>query len=355
MTTDQTYFSKTLIEWYIRNKRDLPWRKTSDPYRIWLSEIILQQTRVVQGLPYYNRFIKNFPDVQALANSEESQVLKLWQGLGYYSRARNLHSTAKQIANELDGVFPATYEELIKLRGIGDYTASAIVSICHSTPRAVVDGNVYRVLSRVFGIGLPINTTRGIKIFKEQAQYLLDKSDPGTYNQAIMEFGARYCVPKNPNCSECIFNTICEAYLSRNVGSYPVKIKNGKVRQRFFNYLVFISEDDKTVVQQRTQKGIWQNLFEFPLVESTSDLTIDELGDTLEFIRLMEDFSTYTITLYNEHPIIHKLSHQHLNARFWIVEVPVIKENGTPISRLNEFAVPVLIENFISSFSLMNI
>ena len=196
-------FSKVLINWYLKNNRELPWRKTKNPYHIWLSEIMLQQTRVAQGLPYYLKFTEAFPTVFDLANADESYVLKLWQGLGYYSRARNLHFTAKYIAEELNGVFPNTYKGLLKLKGVGDYTASAIASICYSEPTAVVDGNVYRVLSRYYGIDTPINSTKGIKDFKELAQQILDKENIGAYNQAIMDFGAIQCKPKSPNCGEC--------------------------------------------------------------------------------------------------------------------------------------------------------
>ena len=355
MTGDRTYFAKKLIKWYLQNKRELPWRNTSDPYLVWLSEIILQQTKVAQGLPYYERFVREFPSVQELANAKESQVLKLWQGLGYYSRARNLHKTAKYIANECNGVFPKDYKELLKLKGVGDYTASAIASICYNAPRAVVDGNVYRVLSRLYGMDIPINTTAGVKSFKELAEYLLDESEPAFYNQAIMEFGARHCVPKNPNCNACIFKSNCKAFQSRKVENFPIKIKKGEIKRRFFNYLVFISEDLRTILQKRTGKDIWKNLFEFPLIESTSDLEQEELKEHPEFVGLMAGFGNYKVTLFNESPIIHKLSHQHLRARFWIVEVSEIKDNGIPVSSVKDFPVPVLIENFISSFSEMNI
>lgn len=198
-------FGNNLIQWYLENDRDLPWRKSKDPYVIWLSEIMLQQTRVAQGLPYFLSFIKHFPTVFDLANAPEAKVLKLWQGLGYYSRARNLHFTAKYVANECNGIFPGTYKDLLKLKGVGDYTASAIASICYQEPVAVVDGNVYRVLARYLGIATPINTTKGIKEFKAVAQELLEPSEPGNYNQALMDFGALHCKPQNPLCSTCIF------------------------------------------------------------------------------------------------------------------------------------------------------
>ena len=234
------FFAKNLIDWYLDNKRDLPWRSTKDPYFIWLSEIILQQTRVAQGTPYYLAFTSAFGDVKSLADAPQAKVLKLWQGLGYYSRARNLHIAAKYVANELDGIFPATYKGLLELKGVGDYTASAVGSICFDLPNAVVDGNVYRVLSRIFGISTPINTTQGVKDFKALAQQLLDTSQPGTYNQALMEFGARFCVPQNPNCEQCIFQYKCDAYKNKQVANLPVKLKKLKIKKRYFLSLIHI-------------------------------------------------------------------------------------------------------------------
>ena len=231
-------FSNKLISWYLQNKRDLPWRKTKNPYFVWLSEIMLQQTRVAQGMSYYLKFTETFPTVFDLAKADESTVLKMWQGLGYYSRARNLHATAKHIAFELDGKFPSTYKEIVKLKGIGDYTASAIASICFTEPTAVVDGNVYRVLSRYFGIETPINSSAGNKEFKELAQTLIDTLKPGTYNQAIMDFGAIQCKPKNPICLFCPFSESCVALQKNKIDTLPVKDKKTKVRDRYFNYLV---------------------------------------------------------------------------------------------------------------------
>ena len=229
-------FSKTLINWYSNNKRVLPWRKTNNPYYIWLSEIILQQTQVRQGLPYYEAFIANYPTIFDLANANESDVLKLWQGLGYYSRARNLHTTAKHIVYKLNGVFPNTYKELLKLKGVGDYTASAIASICFNEPTAVVDGNVYRVLSRYFGINTPINSSKGVKEFKNLAQQLIDIKKPAEFNQAIMEFGATLCKPKNPNCNICPFNNSCIAFNKSSINNLQVKIKSAKAKKKHFNF-----------------------------------------------------------------------------------------------------------------------
>lgn len=343
-------FSKKLISWYLQNKRELPWRNTVNPYHIWLSEIMLQQTRVLQGLPYYLKFVEAYPVVSDLASAPEDEVLKMWQGLGYYSRARNLHATAKIVSEEMSSVFPDNYKDLLKLKGIGDYTASAIASIAFNQPEAVVDGNVYRVLSRFFGIATPINTTAGQKEFKQLAQQLIDERQPGTFNQAIMEFGARYCVPQNPDCVNCIFNDSCVAFQKKKVKELPVKIKAKPVKMRYFNYLVILSENEHTILQQRTGKGIWQKLYEFPLIETSEDISIKALKNLSQFKNFSENLKIENIFLFNEKPVVHKLSHQHLNTRFWIVETSKETEISVPISEIGNYAVPVLIENFVSEF-----
>jgi len=350
MSKNTTFFHKKLISWYLENKRDLPWRGTSNPYFIWLSEIMLQQTRVVQGLPYYLKFVNTFPTVFDLADASEEKVLKLWQGLGYYSRARNLHLTARHIAYDLKGVFPESFEKLLKLKGVGDYTASAIASICYNQPTAVVDGNVYRVLSRVFGSETPINSSKGVKEFKILAQELIDAKQPGIYNQAIMEFGARFCVPQNPECGTCIFNTKCEALKNKKVSQLPVKIKTLKIKKRYFNYLVVLSNNNETIVNQRVEKGIWQKLYEFPLIETSKEANSNDIKNHKIFENFKKETPVNSLVLYNEEAVVHKLSHQHLYTRFWIAEVSKIKESGTPISMIDTFPVPVLLENFISEF-----
>ena len=344
------FFAKNLIGWYLDNKRDLPWRSTKDPYFIWLSEIILQQTRVAQGTPYYLAFTSAFKDVKSLAAAPQQEVLKLWQGLGYYSRARNLHIAAKYVANELDGKFPSTYKGLLQLKGVGDYTASAVGSICFDLPTAVVDGNVYRVLSRLFGITTPINTTQGIKDFKALAQQLLDTSQPGTYNEALMEFGARFCVPQNPDCEQCIFKYKCDAYKNKQVANLPVKLKKVKVKKRYFNYIVILSENGNTVLQQRTKKGIWQQLYEFPLVETPHLVAQDALRKEIQFNRISSLYDLDTLTLFEETAVVHKLSHQHLYTRFWIAQTKSKLPKGLPVDGIEQYAVPVLISNFISKF-----
>ena len=341
------HFSNTLIYWYLQNKRDLPWRKTKNPYLIWLSEIILQQTRIDQGLDYYLRFSEHFPTIYDLANEQEETVLKLWQGLGYYSRARNLHFSAKHIVNELNGKFPKTYAELLKLKGVGDYTASAIASICYNEPTAVVDGNVYRVLARYFGIDIPINSSKGIKDFKKLAQSLIDVNEPGNYNQAIMEFGAKQCKPQNPNCSKCPINNCCLALQQQCISILPIKENKIKIKHRYFNYIVI--NNDETLLQQRKTKGIWQNLYEFPLIESKDNLTVKELITSEQFELIFKGAKT-NVKLHNQKPLIHKLSHQHLYTRFWIVESSKSFDNSISWDDFKKYPVPILIHNFVSEF-----
>lgn len=343
-------FIVILNKWYSINKRNLPWRSTKNPYHIWLSEIILQQTQIKQGLPYYEVFVSKFPSVFDLAKAKEDQVLKLWQGLGYYSRARNLHYTAKYVAYELNGVFPKSYKELLKLKGIGDYTASAISSICYEESAAVVDGNVYRLLSRYHGVETPINSTEGIKEFKILAQSLLPKKGIGDYNQAVMDFGSRQCKPKNPVCTVCPLNKKCVAFQLNKIKTLPVKIKKTKVTKKYFNFLVFISKDQKTILKQRIGKGIWENLYQFPLVETSKNLSYEEFKLSPE-IKKSLNTSNYQATLYNEKEIVHKLSHQHLYTKFWIIKVSQLPEKGIPIINLKTFPVPKLISNFIDSFN----
>ncbi len=338
--------------WYGENKRTLPWRRTRDPYKIWLSEIMLQQTRVAQGTPYYLKFISAFPTVQDLANAPEEKVLKLWQGLGYYSRARNLHATAKMVVNTYDGHFPNNYTELLKLKGVGDYTASAIASICFDAPHAVVDGNVYRVLARYFGISKPINSADGVNYFKKLANEVMDTDNIRDYNQGIMEFGAIQCTPKNPNCEQCPLNDSCVALKEGKVSVLPVKLKKNKVRTRYFNYLVpiFLSNGNEkiTMLRQRKGKGIWQNLWEFPLLETETEIDADEIEH--RYSEKIDLKGSTDISLFNEKLIVHKLSHQHLQTKFWILETAGSITNGIPIDNLKEYPVPVLIADFINAF-----
>ena len=342
-------FTQILIDWYSIYKRDLPWRQHKEPYFIWLSEIIMQQTQIAQGLPYYIKFTAAYPTIFALAAADEETILKLWQGLGYYSRARNLHDTAKYIAYELDGVFPEDYDSLIKLKGVGDYTASAIASICYDAQTAVVDGNVYRVLSRYFGIHIPINSSIGNKYFKELAQSLLPRNNVGNYNQAIMDFGSSQCKPNNPDCLTCPLNNGCMALNKSQVKTLPVKDKKIKIKKKFFNFLVFLSEEGETILEKRTSDGIWKNMYQFPLIESKSKLSTTNF-ELSKGIKKRLPQTHYSITLFNEKEIVHKLSHQHLYTSFWIINVKSIKNNAISTEIIHKYPVPILISRFIDSF-----
>ncbi len=339
-------FHNRLIKWYLQNKRDLPWRKTANPYHIWLSEIMLQQTRVVQGMPYFFAFTKEFPTIFDLADASEEQVLKLWQGLGYYSRARNLHNTAKYIAYELNGVFPQTYKELLTLKGVGEYTAAAIASFSYNEPVPVVDGNVFRVLSRYFDIDSDIMLPASKKEFAQLAYELMPKDDPATFNQAIMEFGALQCVPKNPNCDICVFNESCLALQKKKVDELPVKIKKTKITNRFFNYFVLEDAAGNSVIQKRTAKGIWHNLYEFPLLETNEIKDFDYISNAVK----KQMFPIYTIIGIeecSEATVIHKLSHQHLHIQFWKIKIKEEIKDGIEFEKIKTFPFPIVIYNFI--------
>lgn len=339
-------FSNRLIQWYLENKRDLPWRNTTNPYHIWLSEIILQQTRVAQGLPYYERFVETFPTVFDLANASEEQVLKLWQGLGYYSRGRNLHKTAQIIAFELNGKFPKTYTELLKLKGIGTYTAAAIASFSQKEVVPVVDGNVFRVLARYFDVETDISSATAKKVFTAIANEIIDIKRPDLFNQALMEFGALQCVPKNPNCSVCIFNESCAALQKKKVDLLPIKLKKTKVTERFFNYLVLEDERGNSLIQQRTSKGIWHNLYEFPLIESENELSEKEIIEKISATSFLTN-KLISIKPFDEKSVLHLLSHQRLKIRFWEIKVGGSIENGLSKEALKKFPFPIVIFNFI--------
>ncbi len=343
-------FSTSILNWYQVHRRSLPWRGSKNPYFIWLSEIIMQQTRIAQGTPYYLNFVHAFPTVYDLAKAHEKRVLKLWQGLGYYSRARNLHKTARLIVKEYHGIFPNTYKDLIQLPGIGPYTASAISSICFDEPKAVVDGNVYRVLSRFFNIDFPINTPKGIKYYAVLAQELLAHHHPGTFNQAIMEFGALQCTPKNPQCNNCLFHQNCKAYSLNLVKQRPVKIKKTSNKRREFNYLVSLSKSKYTILTKRIKKDIWQHLYEFPLIEGHFNQSFNELKQSDQFPEWAKNHPFY---LYNEIPYKHQLTHQYIEAYFWVAEIDNLNsDNVIEIDRLNEFPISRLTERFLQKFFL---
>ena len=341
-------FHNLLINWYLQNKRDLPWRNTTNPYQIWLSEIMLQQTRVAQGMPYFLSFTDAFPTVFDLAKAEEEQVLKLWQGLGYYSRARNLHKTAQYIATELNGVFPDNYKDLLQLKGVGDYTAAAIASFSYNEVVPVVDGNVFRVLSRYLDIETDIAQASAKKEFAALALELMPKDNPAIFNQAIMEFGALQCVPKNPDCSICVFNESCAALQKKKVNQLPVKLKKLKVRNRYFNYFMLSDAEENTLIQKRTAKGIWHNLYEFPLLETLQEEDFEFVSNAIQQETF---FSNPIISMRacNEKSIVHKLSHQHLHIKFWKLNVKGKVENGITKEQLKQYPFPIVIHNFIES------
>lgn len=339
-------FYNTLNKWYLQNKRDLPWRNTTDPYPIWLSEIMLQQTRVAQGTPYFLSFTTVFPTVFDLANASEEQVLKLWQGLGYYSRARNLHKTAQIVAHEMGGVFPNNYADLLKLKGVGEYTAAAIASFSYNECVPVVDGNVFRVLSRYFDLETDIAQASAKKEFAALAFELMPKDNPAQFNQAIMEFGALQCVPKSPNCSICVFNSSCAALQKNKVDQLPVKSKKLKVRNRYFNYIVAEDDLQHTIIQKRTAKGIWHNLYEFPLIETDKVEDFDCISAHIQKDFFQEN-EIVSLLEYNSESIIHKLSHQHLYIKFWKANLKGVIENGINLEAAKTFPFPIVIHNFI--------
>ena len=348
--SNSTHISNTLSAWYLANKRELPWRDISDPYLIWISEIILQQTRVNQGMSYYLRFIERFPTVADLALSDEDEVLKYWQGLGYYSRARNLHKAARQVMTDFGGIFPFEHADVLKLAGVGDYTAAAICSFAYDQPFAVVDGNVYRVLSRLFGIETPIDSGTGKKEFAGLAQELISKSDPGIHNQSIMEFGALQCVPVSPDCAACPLQLNCRAYELSIVDKLPIKSKKTKVTNRYFNYF-FIELGGKTYLQKRIAKDVWQNLFEFPLVEADSLLTVEELMETNGFKNLFSGIGEVEVVKILN-PMKHILSHRVIYAQFVTVKITdenavLSKLNKVSIAEIDQFAVSRLMELFL--------
>ena len=318
--------AEILIAWYKVHGRQLPWRETRDAYRIWLSEVILQQTRVQQGMSYYLRFTERFPHVEALAAASEDEVMKLWQGLGYYSRARNLHAAARQVVAEYGGKFPTTFDELRTLRGVGDYTAAAVASMAFDQAVAVVDGNVYRVLSRLFDLDTPIDTTAGKRAFTTLAEELIAPTEAATYNQAIMDFGAICCTPQNPQCTTCPLADRCQAHAAHTVAERPVKQGRTKVRDRYFHYL-HLQCEGKTLIHRRTEGDIWQGLYEFPLIERAEPCDFATLSTSEGFCSWLQ---ACRFTLRDTRTMApHILSHQRLHATFYRLEVdslPTIAE-----------------------------
>ena len=345
-------FSRKLIDWYKENGRDLPWRGTKNPYLIWISEIILQQTRVAQGYDYYRRFVTRFPDVFSLAAADEDEVMRYWQGLGYYSRARNLHAAARQMAEE--GGFPTTYAGVRALKGVGEYTAAAVCSFAYGMPYAVVDGNVYRVLSRWLGIDTPVDSAEGKKLIAGVAGELLDRERPGLYNQAIMDFGALQCTPSAPDCLLCPLNDSCVAHRKGLTGSLPVKQHKTKVTARYFNY-IYVRMGAYTLIHKRTGEDIWKNLFELPLVETEKELSVEEFLACPQLHALLAGAESPVVR-----PLLrgvkHVLSHRVIYANFYEVALPDTAAPFPPdclrakADELGNYAVPRLIHAFLEKY-----
>tara|TARA_X000001036_G_scaffold105223_1_gene98356 strand:+ start:410 stop:1447 length:1038 start_codon:yes stop_codon:yes gene_type:complete len=338
-------FSSKLFHWYQKNKRDLPWRKTKDPYKIWISEVILQQTRVNQGLPYYTKFIKKYSCLNKLSLASEEEVLLLWQGLGYYKRAINLLESAKIIVKKNNGVFPNTFDEILKIKGVGDYTASAISSICYSEKEAVVDGNVFRFISRLFGIKRNIKLKSTFIFFKEKLKSLIENVNPGDFNQALMEFGALQCLPINPLCDSCIFKLECKAYIMRDIKSYPLKKIKVIKKKRYFNYIV-ISTNKKIIFKKRRGDDIWKNLYEFPLIEGNHS-KLEQLANKKKFIILTKKLKT-PLKFIKLVTAKHLLSHQILNIKFWLFFSEESFKNLVSLEEIINFPKPVVISDFIN-------
>lgn len=352
-------FSEKILIRYDQNKRDLPWRETKDPYKIWLSEIIMQQTQIAQGTSYYLKFLESFPTIFDLVKADEQDVLLLWQGLGYYSRARNLHKTAKEIVKQFNGKFPETYQELIKLKGIGDYTAAAISSICFDKPHPAVDGNVMRLISRLFEIKEAVNKAEGKNKIKKIAEHLISKERPGDFNQAVMDFGSQYCKITDPDCMNCIFNTICKAYKKDMVSELPNKDKAKAKTKEYYNYFICINEQKEEIIIKKRVKGIWKNLFEFPNLissEKLSDLkVINSFLKTFNIkhkMKLSEASSEYK----------HLLSHKELYIKFYTIKIRSEHDMKTicrdenyisvKIDELTNYPFPVSIKKYIEKVLL---
>ena len=347
------HFTNALYQWYEENKRDLPWRSTSDPYPIWVSEVILQQTQVRQGLPYYSRFLERFPDIGTLAAADEDELMKMWEGLGYYSRARNMHAAAQQVMETMGGLFPGHYKELRQLKGTGDYTASAVASIASGEARAVVDGNVTRVLARFYGISQAVDTTEGAAEIARQASLLLDHNDPGRHNQALMEFGALCCTPRNPDCRQCPVNHHCFAFNHDMVASLPLKNKKNIRKKRFFYYYL-AEQGPHLTIEKRKHNDIWKNLYQLPLLETDQEINDREIL-----------YNPLVESLCNNHPCQideisrpykHELTHRQIIARFIRLKTAKLANDGSRIiinrKEIHKFAFPALIRDYLSEMGI---
>lgn len=356
MDATASFFTRAILEWYNPNRRPLPWKQETDPYRIWLSEIMLQQTRVEQGLPYYRAFVQAYPTIGDLAEAADDDVMKLWEGLGYYSRARNMLAAARYISRELEGRFPSTYSRILALKGVGPYTAAAIASFAFGLPYAVVDGNVYRVLARFFGIDRPTNTTSGKKHFAQLAGRLLPTEQPARYNQAIMDFGALVCSPRKPACTDCPLQNHCTAFREGRIGELPRKQAKAPRRTRFFHYLIF-AQDEQVLIRKRVEKDVWPNLYEFPLFEYEELLTFRGLKS------LQDKWPVSGKTLPEQPASVSKpfrqlLSHQDIRARFFEWQLPSGEKLTCPggqwIRRndLRNYPLPRIIDWYLADNSL---
>lgn len=346
-------FTQEILAWWQQNQRSLPWKLTDDAYTIWLSEVILQQTRIEQGLPYYLKFIEAYPTVIDLANAPQDEVMRHWEGLGYYARARNMHHTAQFIAAELNGIFPSTYAGIRQLKGVGDYTAAAIASFAFKLPHAVVDGNVYRLLSRCFGIETPIDTPQGKKQFAELAHELLNQGKPDLYNQAIMDFGSLQCKPVNPDCGQCPLQSICVAYRDNMVSELPVKLKKLIRKNRFLNYFLLHTPNNGWLLRKRTAKDIWQNLYEFLLIESENESAAHQewaqYPDAQLLIRQYEKVPLQETSVFKQ-----ILTHQNIYARFFELRVQDVEKwlqlgfvEVAP-EAIKQYAFPKIINNYLA-------
>lgn len=354
--------NERLIKWYNNHKRDLPWRRTRDPYFIWISEIIFQQTRIDQGLSYYKRFVNKYPTVHELASADEQDVLKSWQGLGYYSRARNMHYSAKYIVNELNGVFPDRYDEILKLKGVGPYTAAAIASISFNLPHPVIDGNVQRLMSRIFSIQEAVNTSLGMKMIANHLQLIFSPENPGDFNQAMMEFGARICKPQNPKCDECVLIESCQAYREGLVHKLPLKVKNNKPKDLFLYYYVisFMKNGNKHLYfRKRDHKGIWRGLYDFPSLESNHELSKHSIIKHPAILDLLGDVKAeiVDISAYQKH----QLTHKNIKACFILLNLTQALKSSpskalylTEASKIDELPVSKLVANFLESDIKLN-
>ncbi|MDB4438980.1 A/G-specific adenine glycosylase [bacterium] len=352
-----TLTAKDIVTWYSKNARDLPWRKTIDPYKIWLSEIILQQTTVAQGTSYYLKFISVYPTLTDLASAPIDDVLKNWQGLGYYSRARNLHFSANYIINECNGIFPNNYIDLLKLKGVGAYTAAAISSFSYKENKVVVDGNVIRVISRLYGINEAVDNPKVLKLIKEKAQQLCDTQSPEVFNQAIMEFGALQCKAKNPNCKSCPLQKSCIAYKKNIQDQIPFKAKRIKKTNRYFKYCFFIIDNSKTLIIKRSEKDIWQGLYEFPLLE------LEALEEEHGFV-MPKNIKIRPSEVLTSKIFKHQLTHQTIRAVFYKTYISqadynLMLKKGVfnnylliNVENINKYALPRLIDLYLNDLSI---